>query len=79
LRRRRLTASFALAVYLAAAMVLPIAHRRHHALHGDDHVHGPLGTAYARDAADLATSARTADDDSAAYHHAARSASNAAW
>jgi hypothetical protein len=77
LLRTRLTASFALAVYLAAAMVLPIAHRRHHALHGADHVHGPLGTVYARDAADPAASTGGAGD-SAAYHHAAFDADLAA-
>lgn len=49
---RRLKATFALAVYLAAALVYPELHRRHHARFGADHVHDALGTIALGDAAE---------------------------
>jgi hypothetical protein len=55
-----------LAAYLAAAIALPVLHRRHHALHGADHVHGALGTTY------------FANVEGAAFHHAAFDADLAA-
>ena len=39
----RLRAAFALACYVAGALVTPALHRLHHARYGQDHVHGPSG------------------------------------
>lgn len=39
----RLRAAFALACYLAGALVTPALHRLHHARYGEDHEHGPGG------------------------------------
>lgn len=44
LRPRIGSACVALVAYLAAALVHPALHQRHHALHGADHVHGASGT-----------------------------------
>jgi hypothetical protein len=65
--KRRLAAGLALASYLLAALVVPVLHRRHHALHGDDHVHGADGTRYF-----------TPPLDDTAFHHAAFDADLAA-
>ncbi|HZS40584.1 MAG TPA: hypothetical protein VFF06_27315 [Polyangia bacterium] len=68
MRRSRLQACVVLAGYLAAAIALPVLHRRHHALHGADHVHGAFGTVY--------FAAPSIED--AAFHHAAFDADLAA-
>jgi hypothetical protein len=45
------SAYLAIVAYVAAALVWPAVHRRHHALHGADHRHVGLGTIYLHDAA----------------------------
>lgn len=40
---KRARAVFALACYVAGALVTPALHRLHHARYGEDHVHGPGG------------------------------------
>jgi hypothetical protein len=74
----RLRAAFALACYLAGALVTPALHRLHHARYGEDHEHGPGGMhlhhaafdadAVALDLGDVATAGTLAVDCSLAEY-----------
>lgn len=44
--RRGTSAYIALFAYLAAVLLFPVLHQRHHAQYGEDHVHVGLGTVY---------------------------------
>jgi len=63
MQRSRLIAVFALATHLVAALVVPVLHRAHHNVHGNDHVHGPTGTVYVHVHANANANANANDDD----------------
>lgn len=66
---QRCSALVALAAYAFAALVVPVLHARHHALHGAEHLHTATGTVYF---------APTDEPHDASFHHAAFDADLAA-